>query len=83
MEHQLLQSFLQSLENVEGFDLNAFAAVHEEAQSLTSIRFNPNKKIDVQDSTLQLESKIPWSSQGYYLKERPSFTKDPLFHAGA
>ena len=83
MEHQLPQSFLQSLENIEGFDLNAFAAVHEEAKPLTSIRFNPNKKIDVQDSALQLESKIPWSSQGYYLKERPSFTKDPLFHAGA
>ena len=83
MEHQLPQSFLQSLENVEGFDLNAFAAVHEESKSLTSIRFNPNKKIDVQDSSLQLESKIPWSTHGYYLKERPSFTKDPLFHAGA
>jgi NOL1/NOP2/sun family putative RNA methylase len=83
MEHQLPQSFLQSLENVEGFDLNAFAAVHEEAKSLTSVRFNPNKKIDVQDSVLQIESKIPWSTHGYYLKERPSFTKDPLFHAGA
>ncbi len=83
MENQLPHSFLQSLENVEGFDLKAFAAVHEEAKPLTSIRFNPNKKIDVQDSALQLESKIPWSSQGYYLKERPSFTKDPLFHAGA
>ena len=83
MEHQLPQSFLQSLENVEGFDLNAFAAVHEESKSLTSIRFNPNKKIDVQDSALQIESKIPWSTHGYYLKERPSFTKDPLFHAGA
>ena len=83
MEHQLPQSFLQSLENIEGFDLNAFAAVHKEAKSLTSIRFNPNKKIDVHDSTLQLESKIPWSTHGYYLTERPSFTKDPLFHAGA
>jgi len=83
MEHQLPQSFLQSLENVEGFDSNAFAAIHEEAKPLTSIRFNPNKKIDVQDSVLQLESKIPWSTHGYYLKERPSFTKDPLFHAGA
>ncbi len=83
MEHQLPQSFLQSLENVEGFDSNAFVAIHEEAKPLTSIRFNPNKKIDVQDSVLQLESKIPWSTHGYYLKERPSFTKDPLFHAGA
>jgi NOL1/NOP2/fmu family ribosome biogenesis protein len=27
--------------------------------------------------------KVPWSSWGYYLSERPSFTFDPLFHAGA
>jgi len=26
--------------------------------------------------------RIPWSSRGYYLEERPSFTFDPLFHAG-
>jgi NOL1/NOP2/fmu family ribosome biogenesis protein len=25
---------------------------------------------------------VPWSGQGYYLDERPSFTFDPLFHAG-
>ena len=24
----------------------------------------------------------PWASDGYYLSERPSFTFDPLFHAG-
>lgn len=27
--------------------------------------------------------KIPWCETGYYLPERPSFTFDPLFHAGA
>ena len=26
--------------------------------------------------------RVPWSSFGYYLEERPSFTFDPLFHAG-
>jgi 16S rRNA C967 or C1407 C5-methylase (RsmB/RsmF family)/NOL1/NOP2/fmu family ribosome biogenesis protein len=26
--------------------------------------------------------KVPWSSSGYYLDTRPSFTMDPLFHAG-
>src|SRR5581483_8229392 len=25
---------------------------------------------------------VPWSSHGYYLETRPSFTLDPLFHAG-
>ncbi len=27
--------------------------------------------------------RVPWSSMGYYLPERPSFTFDPLFHGGA
>ncbi len=44
----------------------------------TSIRINPDKPIPI-TSTME---KIPWSSQGYLLKERPSFTLDPLFHAG-
>ncbi len=26
---------------------------------------------------------VPWHPDGYYLKERPVFTLDPLFHAGA
>lgn len=26
--------------------------------------------------------RVPWSDTGYYLPERPSFTHDPLFHAG-
>jgi len=25
---------------------------------------------------------VPWSQYGYYLDQRPSFTFDPLFHAG-
>ncbi len=29
-----------------------------------------------------LERAVPWSKFGYYLKTRPSFTFDPLFHAG-
>jgi 16S rRNA C967 or C1407 C5-methylase (RsmB/RsmF family)/NOL1/NOP2/fmu family ribosome biogenesis protein len=27
-------------------------------------------------------SQVPWCSAGFYLSERPSFTFDPLFHAG-
>src|ERR1700722_8669678 len=27
--------------------------------------------------------RVPWSSWGYYLPRRPSFTLDPLLHAGA
>ena len=34
------------------------------------------------DSRLRIHDKIPWTENGYYLSQRPSFTFDPLFHAG-
>jgi 16S rRNA C967 or C1407 C5-methylase (RsmB/RsmF family) len=43
-----------------------------------SIRMNEQKKIH----PLADSPPIPWSRNGFYLKERPSFTLDPLFHAG-
>lgn len=48
-----------------------------EGTSPTSIRINQQKLND-----LNLE-RVPWSDTGYYLPERPTFTEDPLFHAGA
>jgi len=34
------------------------------------------------DSRFTFDAPVPWSSLGYYLDQRPSFTFDPLFHAG-
>ena len=83
---QLPAAFLNSLEGVKGFDREAFIKVHEEGHQVTSVRINPAKtegeliwKTD--SGQLQLE-RIPWTEYGYYLPERPSFTFDPLFHAG-
>jgi 16S rRNA C967 or C1407 C5-methylase (RsmB/RsmF family)/NOL1/NOP2/fmu family ribosome biogenesis protein len=45
----------------------------------TSIRYNKFKNISNFDST----KKVKWSSDAVYLDKRPSFTADPLFHAGA
>lgn len=42
-----------------------------------SIRINPKKNLTDLHS-----SYVPWCSTGYYLDSRPSFTLDPLFHAG-
>ena len=50
-------------------------ALGEEAP--TSIRVNPNKATAISGES------VPWCETGYYLSERPSFTLDPLFHAGA
>lgn len=46
-----------------------------------SIRLNPFKECSLEH--LQTTDAVPWCPQGWYLKERPVFTLDPLFHAGA
>lgn len=47
----------------------------------TSIRINKKKISQLSTVNCQLSS-VPWCPNGYYLSERPSFTFDPLFHAG-
>ena len=83
MHKQLPAIFLDSLSNAKGFDLQDFVKTHADAEAITSIRLNPLKKMVSQDVAFQMMDKVPWSSNGYYLTERPSFTLDPFFHAGA
>jgi 16S rRNA C967 or C1407 C5-methylase (RsmB/RsmF family)/NOL1/NOP2/fmu family ribosome biogenesis protein len=46
----------------------------------TSIRCNKSK---IEGNLLPIDAApIPWTENAYYLKERPIFTLDPLFHAG-
>ncbi len=52
-----------------------------------SIRFNPSKIRDYTNSPLSaphfpLGEAVPWCANAFWLTERPSFTLDPLFHAG-
>lgn len=53
---------------------------------VTSIRINPFKDncsiLEGLSCTYELE-RVKWCNNGYYLNERPVFTLDPLFHAGA
>lgn len=53
-----------------------------EEETPVSIRLNGDTTVK-QVAHLPIESRIPWSEKGYYLKERPVFTLDPLLHAGA
>lgn len=50
-----------------------------EKPSRTSIRLNDAKSFLSEWSSYP----IPWSDQGFFLQERPSFTLDPALHAGA
>ena len=49
-----------------------------EKEPRVSIRVNPYKEVDLK---MEMTS-IAWNRDGYFLPERPSFTLDPLFHAG-
>lgn len=44
---------------------------------IISIRVNPLKK-----TNLNHDGQVPWCNDGLYLNKRPSFTLDPVFHAG-
>jgi NOL1/NOP2/sun family putative RNA methylase len=78
---QFPQSLLQQLVQHWGIDPDAFMHAQEQ-QAINSIRFNPYK---IQERILndKIESAIPWSMNGYKLNDRPIFTLDPHFHAGA
>lgn len=69
--------FIESLQNSPGFDADSFIKAHQNNFAPTSIRVNPYKKIDIVNGRPVL-----WCKDGFYLNERPSFTFDPLFHAG-
>ncbi len=75
-------SLIASLDNIKGFDKNAFEEVHAQGNAVTSVRVNTFKS-KIENLSLDIQDKIDWCESGYYLKERPSFTLDPSFHAGA
>src|SRR5215208_6754797 len=79
---QLPAALLASLESVNGFEKNAFLKLHKSGDQVTSIRINPLKSNNADEFNFKIEEKIPWAENGFYLRERPSFTFDPLFHAG-
>ena len=80
----LPESFIQSLEGLTGFDKEAFVAVHQNGEQITSVRFNNEKPFDTDKHPfLDQLMQVPWCKNGYYLQERPLFVKDPLWHAGA
>jgi len=85
VHRDLPKELLFSLGGLPGYDAAAFEAIHASAQQVTSIRINPAKvagPAKVGGAPTSAAIPIPWSSWGYYLPERPSFTLDPLFHAG-
>ncbi|MFT3946592.1 MAG: RNA methyltransferase [Agriterribacter sp.] len=89
---QVPKALIESLANAPGFDKAAFENIHHSGGQVISVRINTAKyqfvnKPGIADEATPLffeqATPVPWCSTGYYLPERPSFTLDPLFHAGA
>jgi len=87
---------IQSLKNIKGFDEAAFLKVHSVAKQITSVRLNPDKRTGIENEELGMKNEVvetvndkqetmnvPWCKHGIYLTQRPYFTDDPTFHAGA
>lgn len=55
-----------------------FSELEKALESLPPTSIRINNKIEYKPS----DEHVAWCESGYYLKERPLFTADPLFHAG-
>ncbi len=68
--------FVEAMQALLGEEYAAFEA---------SLHRPPPVSVRVNDKVLLSPSacRVPWCEQGYYLEQRPVFTLDPLFHAGA
>lgn len=82
---------VNSLKKMDHFDPDAFQRIHDSGEQLVSVHMNVEKSIlhngkwptENADAPFELAGNVPWASDAYYLKSRPYFTMDPLFHAGA
>ena len=73
----LPQAFIDRTRQLLGEDI--YPQFEEALQTETPVSIRPNRM----KCTQEVEGEpIPWASSGTYLKNRPTFTFDPLFHAG-
>ena len=80
----LHKDFIERTRKLLRGEYDSFEAALD-TQPPVSIRINPFKQdgIPVKDNFITDNTEnIPWCETGRYLAERPSFTFDPLFHAG-
>lgn len=74
--------FIRQMQRLLGDDYADFAAALQEPPPV-SIRQNAGRKQPPASSHQQHAAPVLWHPQGQYLSERPVFTLDPTFHAGA
>lgn len=75
----LPQAFIDQMTELLGpSEAEALCRAIDTTPPVTSIRINPAKPAACPDGEA-----VPWCAAGRYLTDRPQFTLDPLFHAGA
>lgn len=79
MSVSLPSSFLEQSRAFLGTDETDALAKALQGEAPVSIRLNVQKPCN----HVPQGEPVPWCASGSYLPERPSFTFDPLFHAGA
>ncbi|MBO5718787.1 MAG: SAM-dependent methyltransferase, partial [Bacteroidales bacterium] len=77
---QLPDDFIRQMRSLLGDDADAFLQAASQDDASVSVRLNRRKAAPL---SFEETTPVTWCPQGYYLSERPSFTLDPLFHAGA
>lgn len=79
MNTNLPAAFVARMQEQLGSEFDSFmAALQTEAP--VSVRKNQQKELE---GDFEGTTAIPWCETGVYLEERPVFTLDPAFHAGA
>jgi len=78
---QLPDEFIRRTEALMGSERFERYLQSFEEEVPVSIRLNP-LKVDGGWQIADGGEAVPWCRHGYYLKNRPNFTFDPLFHAG-
>ena len=83
MQHiELPSAFADDMQTLLGdADYHSFLASLSQDPPV-SIRLNRKKQLKWLLPESNVSDRVPWCLSGVYLEERPSFTFDPLFHAG-
>ena len=78
---KLPEEFIQSTRLLMGEERFERYLKSFEEEPPVSIRLNPQKIENGRWQVAEAEP-VPWCRNAFYLKQRPNFTFDPLFHAG-
>ena len=77
---QLPEKFVSRMQSELGHDEAMALCQALQTEPSTAVRLNPYKRTEPHWDGIR---PVAWSQHGYLLGERPSFTLDPAFHAGA